>query len=120
MVCLQRGPGYQPFQVGEGAGRERLLKGGGEEHVCASQLTPQRSTHSQAFRPAPALSVKSGPVLLVLSRVQLRPPPEPSAGLCDCPRRGQALTHLPPAPLCPWVLVVYFSRKHNRLECSSR
>ena len=74
MVCLQRGPGDQPFQVGGGAGRERLLKGGGEEHVCASQLTPQRSTHSQSFSPAPALSVKCRPVLLALSRVQ---PPSP-------------------------------------------
>lgn len=74
MVCLQRGPGDQPFQVGGAAGRERLLKGGGEGHVCASQLTPQRSTHSQSFSPAPALSVKCRPVLLALSRVQ---PPSP-------------------------------------------
>lgn len=71
------------------------------------------------LQPCTPLSVKSRPVFLILSRVQ-PPHPQPSAGLRDCPRRGQALTHFPPALLYPWVLVVYFLRKHNRLECSSR
>lgn len=74
----------------ERAGGRRLLKDGGEEHVCASQLTPQRSTHSQAFRPAPrsVCQVPAGP--LVLSRVQLHPPQNHQQGCVIVQRRGQA------------------------------